>query len=66
MALDLHAGFDIHLIGDHVTPLHDVELKVDGLLYPLHQNAAVFGPDMAKPIQKYGKGVLLHPVAIFE
>ncbi len=28
VALDLHAIGDVHLIGDHIAPLHDVEREV--------------------------------------
>lgn len=65
MALDLHAVCDVHLIGDHVEPLHDVQAQLPALLSLLDQYTAVLSPRMAHAVEEDGKVGLIHPVAVF-
>jgi hypothetical protein len=62
--LDLHAACDVHLIGDHIAPLHDVQGQVAVRLGLFDEHAAVLGSDVSEAIEKDRKGGLLHPIAV--
>jgi hypothetical protein len=66
VALDLYAVLDIHLVCDHIAPLHDVQTQFAVLFGLLDQHTAVLRAHLSEAIEERSVVGMLHPVAVLE